>query len=485
MACAAAPSAGTAHRVSSARWRPSTTGPTGEPAPASADARARTQRLRPARPQRQPLPLHRVPPDPGRRLRPRPPCARRRARPPGDRPGARAGRHPPVAGRAASSSGPTDLARALALLGEHPDAVLVAGSTDWGVDVNLRGARAPFVIAIDRAAGAAWADGRRRRHRDRRRAHPQRGRTRPRRPGPPPRPALPAVRLTAHPQRCDASAATSPRHPPSVTPHRRCSRWRPRRCSCRRRRARGAARRLLHRVPADRAAPRRADPRRPDPAAAQRGHRVPQDRQAALRRHLERGRRHRPRRAGRGGRQGADRARRRRGHARCGPAPPRRRSRGGRGPRRPCASAAEVDGAARARPSTTTGPARPTARPCSAPRCCGCTRGRRAAGGGGRMSSALRPSGPTPSWGRRSRTSRRPCTSPGRRSTPTTSSERTPGVLHAHPVQAPHAHARVTGLRTRTGPRRARGRARAHRRRRARASTTPASRATSRCSRAR
>ena len=44
----------------------------------------------------------------------------------------------------------TDLAHALRLLADHPDAVLVAGSTDWGVEVNLRGARAPFVVGIDR-----------------------------------------------------------------------------------------------------------------------------------------------------------------------------------------------------------------------------------------------------------------------------------------------------------------------------------------------
>jgi xanthine dehydrogenase small subunit len=42
-----------------------------------------------------------------------------------------------------------DLTDALALMSDHPDATLVAGSTDWGVEVNLRGARAPFVIAID------------------------------------------------------------------------------------------------------------------------------------------------------------------------------------------------------------------------------------------------------------------------------------------------------------------------------------------------
>ncbi|HSO64176.1 MAG TPA: FAD binding domain-containing protein, partial [Ornithinibacter sp.] len=45
---------------------------------------------------------------------------------------------------------PADLAHVLALLGEHPDAVLVGGSTDWGVDVNLRGSRAPVVVGIDR-----------------------------------------------------------------------------------------------------------------------------------------------------------------------------------------------------------------------------------------------------------------------------------------------------------------------------------------------
>ncbi|TDW30187.1 xanthine dehydrogenase small subunit [Cryobacterium psychrophilum] len=44
---------------------------------------------------------------------------------------------------------PATLAGAVGLLAEHPDAVLVAGSTDWGVDVNLRGRRSPVVIAID------------------------------------------------------------------------------------------------------------------------------------------------------------------------------------------------------------------------------------------------------------------------------------------------------------------------------------------------
>lgn len=44
----------------------------------------------------------------------------------------------------------TTLEQATALLAATPEAVLVAGSTDWGVDVTLRARRAPLVIAIDR-----------------------------------------------------------------------------------------------------------------------------------------------------------------------------------------------------------------------------------------------------------------------------------------------------------------------------------------------
>ncbi|MEU4797964.1 FAD binding domain-containing protein [Streptomyces sp. NPDC023327] len=42
------------------------------------------------------------------------------------------------------------LAETLELLRERPDAVVVAGSTDWGVEVNIRARRANCVIAIDR-----------------------------------------------------------------------------------------------------------------------------------------------------------------------------------------------------------------------------------------------------------------------------------------------------------------------------------------------
>ncbi|MGI8646214.1 MAG: xanthine dehydrogenase small subunit [Nocardioides sp.] len=45
---------------------------------------------------------------------------------------------------------PHDLAAALRLLDEHPGAVVLAGSTDLGVEANLRGARPAYVVAVDR-----------------------------------------------------------------------------------------------------------------------------------------------------------------------------------------------------------------------------------------------------------------------------------------------------------------------------------------------
>jgi xanthine dehydrogenase small subunit len=60
----------------------------------------------------------------------------------------------PVATHVTSSQGafvrPADLGEALDLLAEHPQAVLVAGSTDWGVELNIRHARADLSIGIDR-----------------------------------------------------------------------------------------------------------------------------------------------------------------------------------------------------------------------------------------------------------------------------------------------------------------------------------------------
>ncbi|WP_406049328.1 xanthine dehydrogenase small subunit [Kribbella sp. NBC_00889] len=47
---------------------------------------------------------------------------------------------------------PAGLDDVLRLLAERPDARIVAGSTDLGVEVNLRGLRDPLVVAIDRLA---------------------------------------------------------------------------------------------------------------------------------------------------------------------------------------------------------------------------------------------------------------------------------------------------------------------------------------------
>lgn len=47
---------------------------------------------------------------------------------------------------------PANLAEALSLLADRPDALLVAGSTDIGVELNIRGSRPPLLVAIDRLA---------------------------------------------------------------------------------------------------------------------------------------------------------------------------------------------------------------------------------------------------------------------------------------------------------------------------------------------
>jgi xanthine dehydrogenase small subunit len=60
----------------------------------------------------------------------------------------------PVATRIRGEHGdfvrPLALAEALDLLADNPDARLLAGATDWGVDLNLRHVRAGLTIAIDR-----------------------------------------------------------------------------------------------------------------------------------------------------------------------------------------------------------------------------------------------------------------------------------------------------------------------------------------------
>jgi xanthine dehydrogenase small subunit len=47
---------------------------------------------------------------------------------------------------------PASLAEALELLAAEPDAQLLAGSTDWGVELNIRHSRAALTIGIDRIA---------------------------------------------------------------------------------------------------------------------------------------------------------------------------------------------------------------------------------------------------------------------------------------------------------------------------------------------
>lgn len=60
----------------------------------------------------------------------------------------------PVATRFRSGSAefirPSSLAEALEIMAARPDGRVVAGSTDWGVEVNIRAERAALVIAVDR-----------------------------------------------------------------------------------------------------------------------------------------------------------------------------------------------------------------------------------------------------------------------------------------------------------------------------------------------
>ena len=57
---------------------------------------------------------------------------------------------PPAPTRVDGFARPADLAEAFALLREHPGATVLAGGTDWGVEVNLRGERPTYVVAVDR-----------------------------------------------------------------------------------------------------------------------------------------------------------------------------------------------------------------------------------------------------------------------------------------------------------------------------------------------
>ena len=298
-------------RASSARWPPSTTAPTAptpaeRPTGARARPRARAERLRPARAQRQPVPVHRLPPDPRRRLRPRRPGRR----PTRCSPGCAGPLPPPVATDIASEPGP----------------IRPAGRPRRGARPARRAPRRPPGRRLDRL-------GRRAQHPPRPRRADDRASTG----------STSCATLSIGDDPIDIGAALTPvrdrawrsagrvplldqlfpqfasrlirngatlggnlgtgiadrRHPAGAARPRRVAGPR-----LARRRARGRAGRLLHRLPADGQAAGRADQDGPDPAAARADHRLPQDRQAALRRHLERRRRvraaaRRPTRTGR------------------------------------------------------------------------------------------------------------------------------------------------------------------------------------------
>lgn len=74
---------------------------------------------------------------------PRDPLAQRRDRP------APASRPLRLGSPGSAFVRPADLDEALGLLAETPDAVLLAGSTDWGVELTIKHRRAPLTIAID------------------------------------------------------------------------------------------------------------------------------------------------------------------------------------------------------------------------------------------------------------------------------------------------------------------------------------------------
>ena len=199
---------------------------------------------------------------------------------------------------------------------------------------------------------------------------------------------------------------------------------------------------------------RRADQGRAHAAAARPAHRLPQDRQAAVRRHLQRRRGVRPRRRLDGVVvRRRHRARRRRGHA-----DPRHRDRG-RARRQAVGRRHRPGGrrraaAARARRSTTTGPAPPTGRRCSNSRCSSSTPNRARPRGARMTELSTRP--PQPVVGMSMPHESADLHVTGLALYTDDLVNRHLGTLHAYPVQAPHTHAHVTvaahGARARACP---------------------------------
>ncbi len=236
--------------------------------------------------------MHRVPADPRRGLRPRPAGPRRSVAGPAGRTRTSTRRHRDLE-RAGPLRPPSRPRRSPRPARRPP------GRTAGG-RVHRLGRRAEHQARPGRAdhrhrpdRGAARVHGRPRPHRHRRRAEPVGDRGPAGWAGAAARRAFPAVRVPADPQR--GHARRQPRH--RLADRRRpagpAGAGRLAGAGLEPRRARGRAGRLLHRLPAERQAPRRADQDHSHPAARRPGHRVPQDRQAPVRRHLER--RHRVR----------------------------------------------------------------------------------------------------------------------------------------------------------------------------------------------
>ena len=363
--------------------------------------------------------------------------------------------------------------------------MVVAGTTDWGVDVNLRGTRASLSIAIDRLAGAAHARHRRRRHRDRCGAVAS------------PRSSTASTARCRCSTSCSRSSrrrssATAPRSAatsapprPSATPLRRSSRSRPGSCSSSIDGEREVD--LAEYFTGYRETVRRPDEliravRIPLPLAG--AHRVPQGREAPIRRHLQRRRRLRARPRRRRHRGRTHRARRRRRDADPRPGHRGACSSGDRGPSTTARDAASVlgtEGTPMSRPPRERGVPLAHARHGAAE--AAPLHAAHDRGGAGMSELAARPVDPVvgrsdvPHESARTarhrprRVHRRPRRSRARR---------------AHRVAgAVRAGARPRDARRRAGARGARRRAGAHRGRRARGSTTRASSTTSRSSPAR
>ena len=184
---------------------------------------------------------------------------------------------------------PTDLAQALDLLAEHPTAVLVAGSTDWGVELNIRHSRAATTIAIDRLSELRTLVISKRHHRHRRSAEPVGGRARAGRADPAAGTDVAAVRFPADPQRRDAGRQPRDRFADRRQPAGAAGVGCVAGAGVQRRASERSSSPTTSPDTGSRSAGRGVDQAHPDSRAGRADQRIPQDRQATVRRHLQRG----------------------------------------------------------------------------------------------------------------------------------------------------------------------------------------------------